>query len=1045
MKKNLCIGLAALAALTLSSCQREAEFNIGPKMVTVTLTADKAGDETRAAANEGTDKVTYTWTDEDLTNLKLFKVTTTTTTGDDGKETTVETIEAIEGVTTSVSSDSRVLSITATVEANSTLRAIVASDWTTSETDPKPRMALTQSPAADNFDPNADILISDDVTVSELTEAKLDFVRPVTVNKMTLKGLTSGETVSKIILTSDKNITGYCKYDEDRTMQGQRKEITILYENATVGSNGEFPVYFVAMPGEGHTLTLAVETVKSSKDWRYTKTLTKTVKFTKGKFSKFSVDLTGCGQEVVDVNYTGEWVIGGTKGTTSLAATSFTSGNYYPVSEVTIENDVVTVPSSPESYKMTITRITSGDNAGLYTIVDAGGKYLTAKPSGNYMEGLAEPTDNSYWSIAENADGTYTILAAKVTGDVAKMMCVNFGNPRVSCYTETTTQQRVTLYPYDKVTVAAPPTTGYQFQKVSAVTSGKQYLIVANDGSKLLAAKPVPASNSYGYPAVAEVTDVSGVITMSSMDNAFTFESASNGYTIKQSDNRYWWIDASHTSFQVSASPSEGQYFSFAKNNDGTFTITNILRSKFVQYSKGHTSYGCYASAQSDGFYPYLYEYIGEGGNTPTTYSITIASGIQNGTVTASMTSNIEQDESITITVAPATGYELETLTVDGVDVTSQVVNNEYNFDMPGHDVVVNATFKRTATVTYDFTTVAELNALVTTTSATYNGKLTNAVISFVPAANTAIIKDATGSVMYFKSAHGLKQGQTFSGDITVKAELYKGQNSEITDIGSATFSGDEATVEPETVTIASLIGQYNKYQNAYVKVENLTVVNKDGKNINVTDGTNNYVVFDNVGSVAAKAGDILTVATGTVTKFVKDDVSTEEIKAWKADDITITSSGSGDTGTYTLDGTLTGGSNGYATYSDITQNDITWKVMGNTTMSPWRIGGKNLTNEARDIYSTTALEMDVEKIEITHGTASGITVNSMKVIVATDAAFSSVVSTLTPTFAANSTVTVNRPTGASWNNCYYKIVYNVTAGDSNKYIQFTSAKFTGN
>ena len=31
----------------------------------------------------------------------------------------------------------------------------------------------------------------------------------------------------------------------------------------------------------------------------------------------------------------------------------------------------------------------------------------------------------------------------------------------------------------------------------------------------------------------------------------------------------------------------------------------------------------------------------------------------------------------------------------------------------------------------------------------------------------------------------------------------------------------------------------------------------------------------------------------------------------------------------YTLDGTQTGGSNGYATESDITQGDISWKIMG--------------------------------------------------------------------------------------------------------------------
>jgi hypothetical protein len=86
----------------------------------------------------------------------------------------------------------------------------------------------------------------------------------------------------------------------------------------------------------------------------------------------------------------------------------------------------------------------------------------------------------------------------------------------------------------------------------------------------------------------------------------------------------------------------------------------------------------------------------------------------------------------------------------------------------------------------------------------------------------------------------------------------------------------------------------------------------------------------------------------------------------------------------------------------------------------------------------------DIEKIDIKHGAASNITVNSMTVIVATDADFAQVVSTLTPAFAAESKVTVNRPAGASWSNCYYKIVYNVTvSGSSNKFLEFAGAEFT--
>ena len=1035
MKRNLYIGLAAFAALTLSACQREAQIDTTAQKVTITLTADKAGD-TRAAANEGTDKVTYTWTDTDIANLKLLAVTIVGE-GDAAKEN----FEEVEK-TTSLSSDNRTLSITATVDAGTVLRAAVASEWTGSEgnKDRKPRQPKIQHPAADNFDPNADILVSEDVTATgNLEEAKLNFVRPVTVNKMTLKGMVAGETVSKVTITSDKDLVGYYQYDKAK-MSAQHKEVTLQYDTPlAVSSTGEFPVYFTAMPGQEHTLGFVVETSKDTKNYRYVLNGITPINFTQGKFSRFSVDLDGYRQEIVDVDYTGEWVIGGTNGTKALAATAYSTGNYYPVVEVEIDGDVVKVPSSPEDYKMTVTRITSGDYAGLYTIKDAGGKYLTANTAANNsMKGLDAPEANSYWSIDKQADGTYEILAVKVDDSKAKLMCVNFSSPRVSCYVLSTSQTKVTLYPYDKIQVAEPPTSGFQFQKVAAVTSGKQYLIVANDGSKLRAAKPI--TGSYGYPTVDEVSDVDGIITVAKMDDAFTFTSETDGYTIKQSDNRYWYLKGTYTSFNVDATPSSGHYFTVAKNDDGTFKVTNIAMTKYLQYSVSHSSYGCYADEQ--GVMPFLYEYIGEGGTTPTTYAVTIASDIANGTVTASKTTGIAAGESVTLTVAPAASYQLETLTVDGANVTSSVADNKYTFSMPAHDVAVGATFKAAST-TVDFTTIAQLNALVTETSATFNGKLTDAVVSFVPQANTAIIKDATGSILYYKSSHGLKQGQTFSGDITVKAVKYNGLYSEVTDLGSAAFTGDEAVVEPEVVTIATLTGQYDKYQNAYVKVLNLNVVNKSGKNINVTEGTNSYVLYDQVGSVAANAGDVVDWVVGTVTKYS----TTEEIKFWKADDIKITAGSTpGDEGKYTLDGTLTGGSNGYATESEITQNDVTWMVTGNTTVSPWRLGGKSLDNVDRTIYSTTPLKMDVKKIEIEHGTASDVTVNSMTVIVASDAEFSSVVSQLTPTFVESGKVTVTPPTGASWNNCYYKIVYNITiSATSNKYLQFMGATFSGN
>lgn len=190
----------------------------------------------------------------------------------------------------------------------------------------------------------------------------------------------------------------------------------------------------------------------------------------------------------------------------------------------------------------------------------------------------------------------------------------------------------------------------------------------------------------------------------------------------------------------------------------------------------------------------------------------------------------------------------------------------------------------KVATPQYAFTTIAQLNGLVTSTSATFSGYLTDAVVSFVPTTGTAIIKDATGSIMYYKSNHGLLQGQTFTGAIEVTAILYNSLYSEITTM-NATFTGSQAVVDPQTVALTDLIGHYDDYQNAYVSAAGLTVVSIDGKNVNVTDGTNNYIVFYNPGSPSCGAGDVIT-AVGTVTKYG----STEEIKVWNAGGLNVTS-----------------------------------------------------------------------------------------------------------------------------------------------------------
>ena len=164
---------------------------------------------------------------------------------------------------------------------------------------------------------------------------------------------------------------------------------------------------------------------------------------------------------------------------------------------------------------------------------------------------------------------------------------------------------------------------------------------------------------------------------------------------------------------------------------------------------------------------------------------------------------------------------------------------------------------------------------------------------------------------------------------------------------------------------------------------------------------------------------------------------------------ITVEASTGADSVVYTLDTTAsgnTGGSNGYDTEStDITIGGVKWNATGNTTVSPWRIGGKNISNKDRTIYNTTAINYSISNVDLVSGEASSITVNSVKLIVASDANFSTVISEISKSFTANSTLSFERPEGVEWKNCYYKVVYNVTvSGNSNKFVEFKKLEFTG-
>lgn len=151
----------------------------------------------------------------------------------------------------------------------------------------------------------------------------------------------------------------------------------------------------------------------------------------------------------------------------------------------------------------------------------------------------------------------------------------------------------------------------------------------------------------------------------------------------------------------------------------------------------------------------------------------------------------------------------------------------------------------------------------------------------------------------------------------------------------------------------------------------------------------------------------------------------------------------------YTLDTTDSDNktdNNGYASTGTVTVGDIGWSFDGNGQMYPWRLGGKSLTGVDRAAYTTTAMGAAISSIDLTVGSASSITVNSLTLIVASDDSFETetIIDQVSESFSANSTITFEPTSGNSWaKDSYYKFVFNVTvSGKSNKFVEFSQVDF---
>jgi hypothetical protein len=225
------------------------------------------------------------------------------------------------------------------------------------------------------------------------------------------------------------------------------------------------------------------------------------------------------------------------------------------------------------------------------------------------------------------------------------------------------------------------------------------------------------------------------------------------------------------------------------------------------------------------------------------------------------------------------------------------------------------------------------------------------------------------------------------------------------------------------------------------VKVNETTVINavaSSGAKVTYVSGNSAIATVDEDGTVTGVAEGETTI-TVSVPAYNGYPTAVETCK------VTVTAAEQGGEDNessivYTFATAKSTTNTAYANVYDVTIDRIQWSVPGNQNFSGYvRIGGKNLSNVVRTIYSKGSVTGNITKIVMsTNGVSNAnLKVNSITLKVfatAADAASatSTPISTITNTDtdwkkSTSKVITFEKPVSDSWSDCYYRIEFNVT------------------
>ena len=370
-------------------------------------------------------------------------------------------------------------------------------------------------------------------------------------------------------------------------------------------------------------------------------------------------------------------------------------------------------------------------------------------------------------------------------------------------------------------------------------------------------------SSSPSAAAAPTITDdvITGTVEESMIWN-FTSTGTANQFYVKNEDGSYLYTTSSNSGVRVGATSDK---WTFAVNTTDYFSMQEANYSRYCAATPAYNDWRSYNSATASNYanggklelYKLVtaYTYSAYATNFATLsnrnlafsepavdyfeapFTAPILSGYTVGVTYASSDTEVATVNATTGEITIGTKYGTTTITA------SAEQSGSYYADEASYTISVWPN------------SISGLKTLITSESEIdFKVKLNNAIITYADA-NNAYLQDADAAILIYVKGHGLTAGKSYTGVASGKAKLYNGLR-EITSIDWGTIIPESAAVPAaQTITLAELNADYDKYESMYVYVQNAIVSSAlSSRNATISQDSEEYNVYDKNNGLSATA-----------------------------------------------------------------------------------------------------------------------------------------------------------------------------------------------